>query len=56
MRDRPVVPRLRQRSPVHGLRRRGLGPLEVLAQSVSGAAPSAAMAATPAIVAVSAGG
>lgn len=56
MRDRPMLPRLRERSPVHGLRRRGLGPLEVLAQSVSGAAPSAAMAATPAIVAVSASG
>ena len=49
-------PRLRRRSPVHGLARRRLGPLEVLAQSVSGAAPSAAMAAVPAIVAASAGG
>jgi amino acid transporter len=48
--------RLRDRSPVHGLARRRLGPLEVVAQSVSGAAPSAAMAATPAIVAASAGG
>ncbi len=48
--------RLRNRSPVHGLARRQLGPLEVLAQSVSGAAPSAAMAAVPAIVAASAGG
>lgn len=51
-----VRPRLRRRSPVHGLARRRLGPLEVLAQSVSGAAPSAAMAAVPAIVAASAGG
>lgn len=51
-----VRPRLRRRSPVHGLARRQLGPLEVLAQSVSGAAPSAAMAAVPAIVAASAGG
>jgi len=49
-------PRLRRRSPVHGLARRRLGPLEVLAQSVSGAAPSAAMAAVPAIVAATAGG
>ncbi|TCK26399.1 APC family permease [Pseudonocardia endophytica] len=51
-----VRPGLRRRSPVHGLARRQLGPLEVLAQSVSGAAPSAAMAAVPAIVAASAGG
>ncbi len=51
-----VRPGLRRRSPVHGLARRQLGQLEVLAQSVSGAAPSAAMAATPAIVAASAGG
>ncbi|SHK06708.1 amino acid/polyamine/organocation transporter, APC superfamily [Pseudonocardia thermophila] len=49
------VPPLRDRSPVEGLRRRGLGPLAVFAQSVSGAAPSAAMAATPVIVAASAG-
>jgi len=47
--------RLRDRSPVDGLRRRRLGPVEVFAQSVSGAAPSAAMAATPVIVAASAG-
>ena len=50
-----LAPTLRDRSPVEGLRRRRLGPLEVFAQSVSGAAPSAAMAATPVIVAVSAG-
>lgn len=56
MRDGRAMPRLRERSPVHGLRRGGLGPLEVLAQSVSGAAPSAAMAATPVIVAAAAGG
>lgn len=49
-------PTLRDRSPVDGLRRRRLGPLEVFAQSVSGAAPSAAMAATPVIVAASAAG
>jgi len=47
---------LRDRSPVHGLERRRLGALDVLAQSVSGAAPSAAMAAVPVIVAASAGG
>ena len=46
---------LRHRSPVHGLDRRHLGPREVLAQSVSSAAPAAAMAATPAIAATTAG-
>jgi amino acid transporter len=46
---------LRQRSPVHGLDRRNLGPLEVLAQSVSSTAPAAAMATVPAIVAATAG-
>src|SRR6478736_585069 len=55
MRDDPPL-RLRSRSPVAGLERRRLGPLAVFAQSVSGAAPSAAMAATPAIVAATAGG
>jgi amino acid transporter len=49
------LPKLRHRSPVHGLDRRNLGPAEVLAQSVSGAAPAAAMAAVPAIVAATAG-
>jgi amino acid transporter len=47
--------RLRRRSPVHGLDRRNLGPLEVLVQSVSSAAPAAAMATVPAIVAATAG-
>ncbi|MGH3439056.1 MAG: APC family permease [Sciscionella sp.] len=47
--------RLRSRSPVSGLDRRRLGPLQVLGQSVSGAAPTAAMAATPAIAAATAG-
>ncbi len=47
---------LRDRSPVDGLARRRLGAVEVFAQSVSGTAPSAAMAAVPAIVAASAGG
>ncbi|WP_219419396.1 APC family permease [Pseudonocardia nigra] len=46
---------LRRRSPVHGLDRRGLRPLEVLAQSVSSAAPAAGMATVPAIVAATAG-
>jgi amino acid transporter len=47
--------RLRHRSPVHGLDRRTLGPAGVLAQSVSSAAPAAAMATVPAIVASTAG-
>lgn len=47
--------KLRHRSPVHGLDRRNLGPAEVLAQSVAGAAPAAAMATVPAIVAATAG-
>ncbi|MFC4944753.1 APC family permease [Pseudonocardia sp. GCM10023141] len=46
---------LRHRSPVHGLDRRNLGPAEVLAQSVSSAAPAAAMAAAPVIAASTAG-
>lgn len=46
---------VRARSPVHGLARHDLGQVQVLAQSVSGAAPAAAMAATPAIVAGTAG-
>ncbi|MBN9738829.1 amino acid permease [Pseudonocardia sp. P1] len=46
---------LRDRSPVHGLERRRLGPADVLAQSIAGSAPSAAMAATPVIVAGMAG-
>ncbi|WP_226370047.1 APC family permease [Pseudonocardia oceani] len=49
------LPKLRHRSPVHGLDRRNLGPAEVLAQSVAGAAPAAAMATVPAIVAATAG-
>ncbi|BBG01459.1 MULTISPECIES: APC family permease [Pseudonocardia] len=46
---------LRDRSPVHGLERRRLGPADVVAQSIAGSAPSAAMAATPVIVAGLAG-
>jgi amino acid transporter len=38
-----------------GLDRRNLGPIQVFAQSVSGAAPAAAMAVIPAIVAANAG-
>lgn len=49
------LPKLRHRSPVHGLDRRNLGPAEVLAQSVASAAPAAAMATVPAIVAATAG-
>lgn len=47
---------LRERSPVSGLDRRGLGPIQVFGQSVSAAAPSAAMATIPAIAAATAGG
>ncbi|WP_344313148.1 APC family permease [Fodinicola feengrottensis] len=46
---------LRHRSPVSGLDRRRLGPLQVIAQSVSAVAPSAAMATSPAMAAVTAG-
>lgn len=42
-----TVPALRPASPVAGLRRRRLGPLEVLAQSVAATAPAAAMATSP---------
>ncbi|MGW1029495.1 APC family permease [Streptomyces sp. NPDC002577] len=48
-------PPLRDHSPVAGLDRRSLGPLPVLAQSVSAVAPAAAMAATPALVTAQAG-
>jgi amino acid transporter len=50
-----VLAGLRRRSPVAGLDRRNLGPAEVLAQSVSSAAPAAGMATVPAFVAVTAG-
>ena len=50
-----ALARLRHRSPVHGLDRRNLRPVEVLAQSVSTAAPAAGMATVPAIVATTAG-
>ncbi|MGX1668098.1 APC family permease [Streptomyces sp. NPDC055400] len=48
-------PLLRDNSPVAGLDRRSLGPLPVLAQSVSAVAPAAAMATTPALVTAQAG-
>lgn len=47
--------RLRAQSPMAGLDRRNLGPVQVFAQSVSGAAPAAAMAVVPALVAASSG-
>src|SRR5882757_3235523 len=50
-----VADQLRGQSPMAGLDRRNLGPMQVFAQSVSGAAPAAAMAVIPAIVAASAG-
>jgi amino acid transporter len=46
---------VRAQSPMAGLDRRNLAPAQVFAQSVSGAAPAAAMAVTPAIVAARAG-
>src|SRR5687768_1303149 len=49
------VDRLPPQSPVAGLRRRRLSFLEVLAQSVSALAPSAAMVVVPSIVLVQAG-
>lgn len=42
-------------SPVAGLDRRNLAPVQVFAQSVGGAGPAAAMAVTPVIVAATAG-
>ena len=55
MAERTTGVRLPTRSPVAGLRRRRLSFLEVLAQSVSGLAPSAAMVAVPSIVLLEAG-
>jgi hypothetical protein len=55
MSERTPVDLLPSRSPVAGLRRRGLTFAEVLAQSVSALAPSAAMVTVPAIVLVQAG-
>jgi amino acid transporter len=50
-----IADQVRGQSPMAGLDRRNLGPMQVFAQSVSGAAPAAAMAVVPAIVAASAG-
>jgi amino acid transporter len=52
---RRALARLPARSPVAGLRRRGLAFPEVLAQSVSALAPSAAMVVVPSIVLVESG-
>jgi amino acid transporter len=52
---RPTLTALPERSPVAGLRRRRLNLAEVLAQSVSTLAPSAAMVAIPSIVLVQSG-
>ncbi|GHE14624.1 APC family permease [Klenkia taihuensis] len=50
-----TIEELPARSPVAGLRRRGLSMVEVLAQSVSALAPSAAVVAVPPFVMVQAG-
>ncbi|MDL5159514.1 APC family permease [Actinomycetospora termitidis] len=55
MRTTRGIPGLRARSPVAGLRRRTLGPLGVLAQSVATTAPAGAMAAVPLLVTTAAG-
>ncbi|MBM7805250.1 amino acid transporter [Geodermatophilus bullaregiensis] len=55
MAQRSAGVRLPVQSPVAGLRRRRLSFLEVLAQSVSGLAPSAAMVAVPSIVLLESG-
>jgi amino acid transporter len=49
------IDQLPERSPVAGLRRRGLSMVEVLAQSVSALAPSAAVVAVPPFVMAQAG-
>ena len=55
MAQRSTAVRLPRRSPVEGLRRRRLSFAEVLAQSVSALAPTAAMVVVPSIVLVEAG-
>lgn len=55
MTQRAPLGELPVHSPVAGLRRRGLSVAEVLAQSVSALAPSAAVVAVPSIVMVQAG-
>ncbi|MCU1636830.1 MAG: family permease [Cryobacterium sp.] len=52
----PPVPGLAARSPLHGLERRSVGFVDVLAQSVAAVAPSAAATTIPLLVAVVAGG
>ncbi|MGA1836216.1 APC family permease [Herbiconiux sp. 11R-BC] len=54
--DPPPVPGFGTRSPVDGLERRSVGFVDVLAQSVSAVAPSAAATTIPMLVAVVAGG
>ncbi|ROP63561.1 APC family permease [Curtobacterium sp. ZW137] len=53
--DPPRVPGIGTRSPVDGLSRRAVGPVDVLAQSVSAVAPSAAATTIPVLVASVAG-
>ncbi|GAA0992340.1 APC family permease [Subtercola frigoramans] len=53
--DPPLVAGILRRSPVEGLDRRSLGFLDVVAQSVSAVAPSAAATTIPVIVAAVAG-
>jgi amino acid transporter len=53
--DPPRVPGVGTRSPVDGLSRRSVGPADVLAQSVSAVAPSAAATTIPVLVATVAG-
>ncbi|WP_022906856.1 amino acid permease, partial [Curtobacterium sp. B18] len=53
--DPPRVPGVGTRSPVDGLSRRSVGPVDVLAQSVSAVAPSAAATTIPVLVATVAG-
>ncbi|MGK9148391.1 APC family permease [Plantibacter flavus] len=52
----PTVRGLESRSPVDGLQRRSVGFVDVLAQSVSAVAPSAAATTIPLLVTVTAGG
>lgn len=53
--DPPSVPGVGTSSPVDGLSRRSVGPVDVLAQSVSAVAPSAAATTIPVLVATVAG-
>ncbi|WIB77584.1 APC family permease [Curtobacterium sp. MCPF17_002] len=53
--DPPRVPGVGTRSPVDGLSRRSVGPVDVFAQSVSAVAPSAAATTIPVLVATVAG-